>query len=68
MADILIILTRLGTLVLLLVLVLVALVADLLLVPFMLIICGPLGACTSIAVDAASAALRRLFGFEEHDL
>jgi hypothetical protein len=64
MSEVVTILIRLGTLVVLMVLVMVAMVADALLLLPMLFLGGPLGACTSIAVDAAAAAVMRLLGFE----
>lgn len=60
-------LIRAATLLVLLALVLVASAADLLLVLPMLFLGGPFFACTSIAIDAASGGLRRLFGLEDCD-
>lgn len=66
MANALTFLIRLGTLLVLLALVLVAIVADVSLLPFVLL-GWPLFPCTSVAVDAASGGLRRLFGLEDCD-
>jgi hypothetical protein len=66
MREALSLLIRAVTLLVLLALVLVALVADLTLLPFVLL-GWPLFPCTAIAVDAASGGLRRLFGLEDCD-